>query len=216
MSTRLSSVLAGLCGILGAVAFGVYGSSVLVPLPPRNATIAQVTTFVSQYHDAMLFSTWLQAFGAFLLVVFVVALIHLAGVAPSFAARITYVVAAVILAVALSEGTFEMDVIQAAANGHAEAALTSFDLAYVFVHVFAIAPSLILMLGIALFGTHLLPRVFVYLALALGGAMVIVGFVSLFSSSAVTVFIQLLIVQTLWYAAAGLMLIIRLEPAPRR
>jgi len=47
-------------------------------------------------------------------------------------------------------------------NGHAQAALTSFDLAYVFVHVFAIAPSLLLMLGIALLGTRLLPRVFVY------------------------------------------------------
>jgi hypothetical protein len=158
MSTRLSAVLAGLCGILGAVDFGVYGSSVLVPFPPANATAAQVTAFAAQYHDAMLFSTWLQAIGAFLLVVFVVALVHLAGVATRFAVRLTYLVAAVILAVVLSEGAFQLDVIQATTNGHAEAALTSFDLAYVFVHVFALAPSLILMLGIALLGTQLLPR----------------------------------------------------------
>jgi hypothetical protein len=63
MSPRLSSALAGLCGILGAAAFGVYGSSVLVPFPAPNATVAQVTAFVSQYHDAMLFTTWLQAIG---------------------------------------------------------------------------------------------------------------------------------------------------------
>jgi len=209
MSKRLSAVLAGLCGILGAVAFGVYGSSMLVPLPPPNATDAQVTAFAAQYHDAMLFSAWLQAIGAFLLVVFVVALVHLSGVATRFAARLTYLVAAVILAVVLSEGAFELDVIQAATNGHAEAALTSFDLAYVFVHVFAIAPSLILMLGITLLGTHLLPRLFIYLALVLGAAMQIVGFASLFSPIAVPVFINLLIVQTFWYAATGIMLIIR-------
>jgi hypothetical protein len=209
MSTRLSAVLVGLCGILGAVAFGVYGSSVLVPFPPANATAAQVTAFAAQYHDAMLFSTWLQAIGAFLLVVFVVALVHLAGVATRFAARLTYLVAAVILAVVLSEGAFQLDVIQATTNGHAEAALTSFDLAYVFVHVFALAPSLILMLGIALLGTQLLPRVFIYLALALGVAMQIVGFVGLFLPMGVPVFIQLLVLQTFWYAAAGIMLIIR-------
>ncbi len=87
--------------------------------------------------------------------------------------------------------------------------MTSFDLGYVFVHVFAIAPSLILMLGIALLGTRLLPRVFIYTALAPGSAMEIVGFASLFSTIAVTVFIALLIVQTFWYAATGIMLIIR-------
>ncbi len=209
MSTRLSSVLAGLCGILGAVALGVYGSSVLVPFPPPNATVAQVTAFVAQYRTAMLFTTWLQAIGTFLLVVFVVALVHLAGVATRFAARLTYLVAAVILAVVLSEATFQLDVIQAATNGHTQAALTSFDLASVFVHVFGIAPSLILMLGLALLGTHLLPRVFIYLALVLGGAMVIVGFLGLFSTIAVTAFLVLLTVQTFWYAAAGITLMIR-------
>jgi len=208
MSTRLFSLFAGICGILGAVAFGVYGSSILVPLPPPNATVAQVLAFATQYHNAMLLSAWLQSIGSFLLVIFVLALIHLAGVATRFAARVTQLVAAVILAVCLSEGTVELDVIQAAMNGHAQAALTSFDLAGVFVHVFAIAPSLILMLGIALLGTHLLPRVFISMALVLGSVMEIVGFVSLFSTIAVTVFIDLLIVQTFWYAATGIMLII--------
>jgi hypothetical protein len=150
-----------------------------------------------------------EAIGTFLLVVFVVALVHLAGVATRFAARMTYIVAAVILAVVLSEATFQLDVIQAATNGHAQAALTSFDLASVFVHVFALAPSLLLMLGIALLGTQLLPRVFIYLALGLGAAMEIVGCVGLFSPIAVTVFLVLLTVQTFWYAAAGIVLMIR-------
>jgi hypothetical protein len=214
MSPRLSGALAGLCGVLGAVAFGVYGSSVLVPFPPADAGAAQVTAFAARYHDAMLFTTWLQAAGTFLLVVFVAALLQLAGVAGRFAARMTYLVAAVILAVVLSEGTFQLDVVQATANGHAQAALTSFDLAGVFVHVFALAPSLILLVGIALLGTRLLPRVFVLLALALGVAMELAGFAGLFIPVAVAVFIQLLVVQTFWYAAAGIALVIRAGRAP--
>jgi hypothetical protein len=36
-----------------------------------------------------------------------------------------------------------------------------------------------------------------------------VGFADLFSAFAVSAFIQLLIVQTFWYAAAGLVLLVR-------
>lgn len=61
MSTRLSAVLAELCGIVGAVTFGVYGSTVLAPVPAPNATEAHVIAFAAQYREAMLFSTWLQA-----------------------------------------------------------------------------------------------------------------------------------------------------------
>ena len=77
----------------------MYGSSVLVPLPPPNATVEQVAAFATQYHNAMLVSAWLQAIGAFLLVVFVLALVYLADVATRFAGRMTQLVAAVILAI---------------------------------------------------------------------------------------------------------------------
>jgi hypothetical protein len=182
---------------------------VLVPFPPLDATAAQVTAFAAHYRTAMLFTTWLQAIGTFLLVVFVVALVQLADVTSRLAARLMYIVAAAILAVVLSEATFQLDVVQAARNGHSEAALTSFDLASVFVHVFSIAPSLILMVGIALLGTRLLPRAVVYLAILLGIAMQIAGFAALFTASAIPVFINLLVIQTFWYAAAGIVLIIR-------
>jgi hypothetical protein len=165
--------------------------------------------FTAQYSTAAAVDVLLQAVGSFLLVVFALALLHLAGVGMRFAARVTEVAAATILAVSLFEAAFEIDIVQAVNNGHLQAALTSYDLTYVFVHIFGIAPSLTLLLGIALLGTRLLPRVLVYLALALGAAMTITGFVALFNPAAVGVYIGLLIAQTFWFLAAGIAVVLR-------
>ncbi|MBV9228269.1 MAG: hypothetical protein JOZ18_03060 [Chloroflexi bacterium] len=209
MSARLFRILAALCGILGVAALGYY-YSVPFPLPPANATLAQVTEFGARYHDAILLDTWLQAIGTLLSVVFFLALVHMARAATRFAGWMTMLASAIILTVALAEGTFVIDAVQAGVNGHPEAALTSFDLTFVFAHIFLMvpAPLLFLSLGAVLLGSRVLPRMFGYLALALGVAFGIVGFVGLLSSAAIIVGIVLQIGQEVWVLAAAIILLV--------
>jgi hypothetical protein len=54
MSTRLSAVLAGLCGVFGAVAFGMYGLSVLFPFPAAAPVEAWVAAFAAPFRLEML------------------------------------------------------------------------------------------------------------------------------------------------------------------
>lgn len=217
MSTRLTRVLVALCGILGTTALVVYYSAPfwLFPLPPDNATAAQVMAFGAQYHNVILLDTWLQAIGTLLSVVFALALVHLAGAENRFAGRLTLLVGAVILTLGLIEGAFALGALQAGQNGHPEAMLTCLDLNSVFVHVFLIAPSLFLVLGIALLGTRLLPPTFSYLAVALGVLFQILGVVGLFSPTAVLAVIVLLMAQEAWNVAAAIALIVQVnEPVP--
>jgi hypothetical protein len=209
MSTRTFRLLTALAGICGAIALGYY-YSVPFPLPPANATLAQVTAFAAQYHTAVFFDTWLQSVGSLLLVVFFVALVYLAHAVGRLAGGLTLVAAALTLAVALAEGTFSIGTLQALADGHPQAALTSFDLTFVFVHIFLIgpAPLTFLALGGVLLGSDVLPRVFGWLALGLGVAFVLVGFAGLFSGLALTISIFLLIGQELWVVAVSITLLV--------
>jgi len=215
MSTRLAYILTALCGILATIASAIYYPNLIAPPPPlSNATVAQVTAFATQYHDAQLLNSWLQATGSFLTIIFFLALVHLSGAATRFAGRLTLLVGAVIMAVVLSEDVFQNNVVLATANGHPATALTSFDFSGAFVHVFPIAPSLILMLGIALLGTHLLPRVFSYLALILGIGAEILGLVGIFSASAITVYVFFTgFGQFLWVLATAITLLVHARKA---
>jgi hypothetical protein len=202
-------LLAALCGLLGTAALSVYFSAALVPLPPDDASTGQIVAFAVRYRDAILFDAWLQAIGTLLTVVFAVALVQLAGAAHRLAGRLTLLVAGVLMTLSLAEGTFAFAVIQGATSGHPATAVAGFDLTNVFVHVFLIAPSLFLMLGLALRGTHLLPRTFTVTALALGIVFELIGFAGLFNTTAVALVIVVQIVQELWIIAAAIALIAR-------
>ncbi len=206
--------LAVLCGVLGTKALVAYYAAPFtwMPLPPPNATADQVLAFGNQYHNAILWDTWLQAVGSLLSVIFALALVHLAGASQRFAGRLTLLACGVILALALMEGTFALGALQAGANGQPQAAVTCLDLTNTFIHIFLIAPSLFLVLGAALWGTRLLPQAFVYLALALGIAFQVLGVVGLFSSTALLIVIFVLIAQEVWNMAAAVALLI--QPAP--
>ncbi len=209
IAPRRSLLLTAVCGLLGTAALMVYFSTVLAPLPPADATAEQVIAFATRYHNAILFDVWLQAVGTLLTVVFAVALVQLAGVAHRLAGRLTLLVAGVLMALSLAEGTFGLAVIQGAISGHPGTALVGFDLTNVFVHVFLIAPSLFLILGVALRGTRLLPRAFAITALALGVVFELVGFAGLFNATAVALVIVVQIAQELWIVAAAIALIAR-------
>src|SRR5258708_6509117 len=137
----------------------------------------------------MFLGAWLQATGSLLSVVFFLALVHRAGGAARLAGMLTILGSAVLLAVVLIEGVFTMDLAQAAANGHPETALTSFDIMTVFIHIYPIAPAPI-----------------IFLALGVGIAFEIVGLVSLFIFPVLTLVV--LGFQSLWIVATAIMLIL--------
>ncbi|HEX6551271.1 MAG TPA: hypothetical protein VF026_00795 [Ktedonobacteraceae bacterium] len=212
MSARLSLILIALSGILGTALLGTYFgvgfSAGLAQLPP-DATTAQVVRAATQYHNLWFLGTWLQATGSLLSVVFFIALVQRAGAAAQLAGLLTILGSAVLLAVVLIEGVFTIDLAQAAVNGHQVASLTSFDIMTVFTYIYPIvpAPVIFLALGTVLLGSHLLPRVFGYLALGLGIAFEIVGFVGLFTTPVLT--LVALSLQALWVLAAAITLLVR-------
>jgi hypothetical protein len=110
--------------------------------------------------------------------------------------------------VSLVEVTFYLGVVQAAETGDVASGLASGNLIQAVQHVFLIAPALLLPLGFVLFGSHMLPRVFAYLALALGITLQLLGLVGLFNIVQ-PVIDMLLVVQSLWFITAALALLIR-------
>ncbi len=211
MSPRRSLLLIALSGIVGTVLlvlyFGIGAAVGLATLPP-GATLAQVLNVATQYHDLWYMGTWLQATGSLLSVIFFLALVHQAGGTARLAGVLTLLGSAVLLAVVLIEGVFTIDLAQAAADGHQQASLTSFDVMTVFTHVYPIAPAplIFLALGTVLLGSRVLPRAFAYLALALGGAFEIMGLVGLFTVPAVTLIP--LVLQAVWVVAAAIALLV--------
>jgi hypothetical protein len=212
MSAQLSRILIALCGILGTLLLGMYfgvGFSIgLAQLPP-DATMAQVVSVATQYHNLWFLGTWLQAAGSLLSVVFFLALVQRAGATTRLAGLLTSLGSAVLLAVVLIEGVFTLDLAQAAVNGHLVTSLTSFDIMTVFTYIYPIvpAPVIFLSLGTILLGSQLLPRVFGYLALALGIAFAIVGLVALFTTPILTIVV--LSLQALWVLAAAITFLVR-------
>ncbi len=211
MSDRTFRVLAALSGILGVALLGLYYSEALIPLPPPNATSGQVAEFGTRYHDAILLDAWLQGTGSVLLVVFTLAVVHLARSSAQFAVRLFMMASGVLLAVALAEATFGVGAAEAGALGHAQTVQTSFDLTFVFGHIFLIVPAPLFFLtpGAVLLGSHLLPRLFGYLAVALGVAFEILGLAGLFNGTAAAASTFLLIGQEIWIVAAAIVLVVR-------
>lgn len=212
MSLRLSYILIALSGILGVILLGTYfgvGFSVGLTQLSSSATMAQVVRLGIQYHNLWLLGAWLQATGSLLCVVFFLALVQKTGGTAQLAGMLTMVGASILLAVVLIEGVFTMDLAQAAVDGHQITALTSFDIMTVFTYIYPIAPAplIFLPLGTILLRSPLLPRVFGYLALALGCAFAIVGLVGLFTTSLITLIV--LSLQSLWILAAAITLLVR-------
>ena len=217
MSAQLSRVLIALSGILGTVLLGLYfgvGFSTGLAQLSSAATQTQVVSVATQYHTLWYLGTWLQATGSLLSVVFFLALVQKSGATARLAGLLTTVGSAVLLAVVLIEGVFTIDLAQAAANGHLETSLTSFDLMTVFTYIYPIVPAPVIFLGLGtiLLGSRLLPRVFGFLAFGLGIAFAIVGLIALFTTAILSIVV--LSLQALWVLAAAITLLVSAGTAP--
>jgi hypothetical protein len=205
MSPTMPRIVAGLCGIIGAVA--LVSSFVMNPAPPADFSLAQLRDFAVHHQSGIVFGAWLQGIGSLLLVLFAIALVHLAGATHRFAGCITLLAGATILMVSLVEITFYLGAVQAAEVGDLTSGAVSNTLIKAVQHVFLIVPALLLPLGVVLLGSRLLPRTFAYLALALGTTLQIFRLVGLFGVLQ-AIIDDVLIVQALWFGTAGVALMI--------
>ncbi len=73
------------------------------------------------------------------------------------------------------------------------------------------APALFLPLGVVILGSHVLPRVFGYLSLVLGAAFAVLGVATLFTLTLPVAVLAFAGIQTLWWLAAAITLIVRTE-----
>ena len=206
MATRQSDFLAALCGILGPVI--LVTSFVINPAPPADSTTTQLRDFAIRHHDTIILGGWLQGMGSLLIVLFSLALVQLAKATHRLAGWITLLSGATILMVSLVEITFYLGAVQATEIGDTASALACHNLIKAVQHAFLIAPALLLPLGFVLLGSDVLPSGFAYLALALGSTLQVLGLLGLFKLLQPVIDI-LLIVQSLWFVAAAVSMLIR-------
>ena len=205
MSPKLPRIVAGLCGILGAVV--LVSSFLMNPAPSADFSLAQLRDFAVHHRNGIVFGAWLQGTGSLLLVLFAIALVHLAGATHQFAGWITLLAGVTIVMVRLVEITFYLGAVQAAEVGNLTSGAVSNALIKAVQHVFLIAPALLLPLGVVLLGSRVLPRTFGYLALLIGATLQIFGLVGLFGVLQ-PIIDDVLVVQALWFVAAGVALMI--------
>ena len=206
MSNKLFRNLSALSCIVGVIMLIISFS--INPGPPSNATGAQLVAFANQNFTSILWGAWLQAVGPVLIVLFAFALVSLAGATTRLAGWMTLFGGAILTMVSLVEITFYIGALYRLTTG-----LISLDFVHAVQHLYFIvaAPALFLPLGVVVLGSQVLPRVFGYLALLLGATFAILGMVSLYSLTLPLVVIAFAGLQTVWWLAAAITLIVRTE-----
>jgi hypothetical protein len=199
-------MLIAITGILGAISLVISFS--INPGPPAGATLAQVIAFGKQSQNLILVGSWLQGTGSLLEVIFILGIMHLAGATKQLVGWITAMAATAIVGVSLVEVSFYLSATQGGVSGDLTTLSVSLALIKAIQHAYVIAPApaLLVGLGIIIVSSRVLPRVFGYLALALGVTLGVLGFVDLFLAGQQIVD-TVLGAQEVWFAAAAIMLI---------
>lgn len=188
MTDRATRSLAGICGITGVLMLTAH---FLIPsnVPPDSAGLARIATFARDNRDVILISAWLQVTGAILYVVFILAIVHLAGAGQRFAGRIVALAAPILVGLTLLDSAMTISAVQSAAHGQNETLRVSFNLIAgpdndAIGRSFLIAPAILLPLGFVILQTRLLPRSYGWIAIGFGAASQALGLLGLFSKVA--------------------------------
>lgn len=208
MSTKTGSILAALSGILGAIMLSAsFGLNVG---PPADATGPQLIAFGSQNYSLILWGAWLQAVGPVFIVLFAFSIVSLAGAATRVSGLMTVFGASTLMTVSLVEIVFYISALYGTPT---TMALTSTETIRAVQHLYFIvaSPAIFFPLGIVILGSNVLPRLFGYLAIALGAAFGLAGVATLLSLSVPVVVQASASIQVIWWVAAGITLIIRVS-----
>jgi hypothetical protein len=184
------------------------------PGPPSNATIDQLIAFGNQYHTSILWGAWLQAVGPLLIIMFAFAIVVEARATTRLAGWMTLFGGGIFMVVSLTEVTFYISALYA--DNPANMGLVSLDIIHAVQHLYFIvgAPAVFLPLGAVILGSQVLPRIFGYSSLLLGLVFAILGVVFLYSLALPSAVQDFAAVQTVWWVAASIALIIRSGRTP--
>ena len=199
----LSRALAGLCGILGPVL--LIASFAVNPSPPPSLSPADLAAWAEPRAGLMIVGAGMQGIGSLLIVIFALALVQMSGAAQGFMGWLTQLAGGTILVVSLIEVTFYLTAAQAIASGDTTLGLISGGLIRAAEHVFLIAPTLLIPLGVVLLRTQVLARPFAYSGLIIGAGLQVLVLARLFGALQPVVD-SVLIVQSAWFVAAGVAL----------
>jgi hypothetical protein len=195
-----SRTLAGLCGIVGPVM--LVASFAINPSPPPGLPPADLAAWAEPRAGLMLLGGTMQGIGSLLIVIFALALVRLSGAADGFLVCLTHLAGGTILVVSLIEAAFYLAAAQAIASGDTTLDLVSGGLIRAAEHVFLIAPTLLIPLGVVLLRTRVLARPFAYSGLVIGACLQVLVLARLFGALQPVVD-DVLMVQSAWFVAAG-------------
>lgn len=205
-STRTFCILSAIAGILGVLmivdSFGINMG------PPLNATNEQLILFAKEHYHEVLRASWLQAVGTFLVILFAIAIVHLAKAANTFSGWMTLLGSSILIMVSLTEvvcyimALFAVPEIMGAIGN---------NIGHAVQHLYFIiaAPSVFLPLAFVILSSKILPKIFGYLAIILGAAFIAVGISSLYRLILSSLDTSLAAIQALWWLAAAIVLLIR-------
>ena len=150
----------------------------------------------------------MQAVGPLLIVLFALALVHLAGATERLAGWMTLFGATILMTVSLIEVTFYISALN---PDPVMMSFFSLKLISAVQHLYFIvaAPALFLPLGVILVSSPILPRVFGYLALLLAAGFATLGVIFMLRLRLPEAVTALGGVQELWWLAAAITLILR-------
>jgi len=211
MLTRTAAAWAAVSGLVGTCMIGI--SFAINPGPPAGASDAQLTAFMQQHHDTILWGAWLQAVGPALITVFALAIVVLAGATARLAGWMTLFGAATLMTINLNDITGYIGTLHTSPATMPE---TSLALIHSVQHLWFIvaAPALWLPTGLVILGSGVLPRILGYLALVLAAGYALAGAVTLLDSTLPAAVQISAGVPTLWYLAAAGTLLRRARQAP--
>ncbi len=221
MTERATRTGAGVCGIAGVLMLTAH---FLIPahVPPDSASLTRIVAFTREHQKVILISAWLQVTGAILYVIFILAIVHLAGAGQRFAGRIVALAAPILVGLTLLDSAMIISAVQSATHGQYETLRVSFNLIGgpnndAIGRSFLIAPAILLPLVVVILQTQLLARSYGCIALAFGAVSQALGLVGLFSKLAFRdINPAVLALENLWLIAIAVTLLVnRREAEPQ-
>jgi len=204
--TRAFCWLCGWSGIAGVLLLVISFNINSGPTP--GASPDELAAFGHQHYASILWGAWLQAVGPFLMVLFALALVNLAGAIRRLSGMMTLFGAGTLMTVSLIEITFYIAVLF---KDPPLSTLVGMNVIYSVQHLYFIigAPALFLPLGFVLLDGKVLPAAFAWSAILLGVVFAILGMAFLLKLILPLFVTAFAAIQILWWLSAAVALMMR-------